>query len=151
MKPARINSPTDILLVEDNPGDARLAQEAFKEGAQPTDVNIVTDGIEAINFLRQQDNYGNAARPDLIILDLNLPRKDGRQVLAEIKSDPNLLSIPVIVLTMSSAEEDIDRCYALHANSYLVKPFEFEEFVRLVREIETFWLAAAKLPPKPVV
>ncbi|MFP3975497.1 MAG: response regulator [Dehalococcoidia bacterium] len=140
--------PVDILLVEDNPGDARLAKEAFKDGKAPTEIHVVSDGVEAMNFLRRQGQYADAPFPDLILLDLNLPRKDGREVLAEIKTDSNLKRIPVIILTVSNAEQDIIQTYNLHAACYLNKPFEFDEFMELVQQIDEFWLATAKLPPK---
>jgi CheY-like chemotaxis protein len=137
----------DILLVEDNPGDARLAAEAFKEGTVPTRLHVVQDGIEAMSFLRRQGGYGSVPRPHLVLLDLNLPRKDGREVLAEIKDDPNLCRIPVIVLTTSQAESDINRSYELHANCYIVKPVDFDRFIDVVKGIEDFWCSLVKLPP----
>jgi CheY-like chemotaxis protein len=137
----------DILLVEDNPGDARLAAEAFKEGSVPTRLHVVQDGIEAMSFLRREGAYEAAPRPDLVLLDLNLPRKDGREVLAEIKEDLHLRRIPVIVLTTSQAETDVNRSYDLHANCYIVKPVDFDRFIDVVRGIEDFWCTLAKLPP----
>ncbi|GAA0592658.1 response regulator [Caenispirillum bisanense] len=137
----------EILLVEDNPGDARLAAEAFKEGNIPTQLHVVQDGIEAMSFLRRESPYGEVPRPDLVLLDLNLPRKDGREVLAEIKEDPHLRRIPVIVLTTSQAETDISRSYELHANCYIVKPVDFDRFIDVVRGIEDFWCSLVKLPP----
>lgn len=139
----------DILLVEDNPGDARLAAEAFKEGRLRPRLHVVQDGIEALAFLRQQGAYEAAPRPDLILLDLNLPRKDGREVLAEIKADGTLRRIPVIVLTTSQAESDVSRCYDLHANCYIVKPVDFDRFIDVVRGIEGHWCSMVKLPPAP--
>ncbi|CCG09038.1 response regulator [Pararhodospirillum photometricum] len=138
----------DILLVEDNPGDARLASEAFKEGGLPTILHMVQDGIEAMAFLRREPHYSTVPRPDLILLDLNLPRKDGREVLAELKQDPDLKRIPVIVLTTSQAEADIMRSYDLHANCYIVKPVDFDQFIDVVRGIEQFWCTLVKLPPR---
>ena len=135
-----------ILLVEDNPGDARLTMEAFREAKVRNDVRVVTDGVEALAFLRREDKYANAPRPDLILLDLNLPRKDGREVLEEIKSDENLRRIPVAILTTSRAERDILSSYDLHANFFVSKPVDFEEFIRVVRGIEDFWLSIVKLP-----
>lgn len=137
----------DILLVEDNPGDARLAAEAFKEGRVPTRLHVVQDGIEAIAFLRREGPFDSAPRPDLVLLDLNLPRKDGREVLAEIKEDPQLRRIPVIVLTTSQAETDVNRAYELHANCYIVKPVDFDRFIDVVKGIEDFWCSLVKLPP----
>ena len=138
--------PIEILLVEDNPGDVRLTQEVFKDSKIRNRLHVARDGEEAMTFLRNGVNRGDGARIDLILLDLNLPKKDGREVLAEIKADDGLKHIPVIVLTVSSAEEDILRSYNLHANCYLTKPIEFDEFVRIVRSIEDFWLAIVKLP-----
>lgn len=138
----------DVLLVEDNPGDARLASEAFKEGDFLTRLHVVQDGIEALAFLRREKNYGSAPRPDLVLLDLNLPRKDGREVLAEIKADEDLRSIPVIVLTTSQAEADIRKSYKLHANCYIVKPVDFDRFIDVVKGIEAFWCSLVRLPPK---
>lgn len=137
----------EVLLVEDNPGDARLAAEAFKEGAVPCRLHVASDGIEAMAFLRRQGRHETAPRPDLILLDLNLPRKDGREVLAEIKEDPGLRRIPVIVLTTSQAESDIARAYELHANCYIVKPVDFDRFIDVVRGIEDFWCRLVKLSP----
>ncbi len=137
----------EILLVEDNPGDARLAAEAFKEGRVQTHLHVVQDGIEAMSFLRRQGPYEVAPRPDLVLLDLNLPRKDGREVLAEIKQDSALRRIPVIVLTTSQAESDVTRSYDLHANCYIVKPVDFDRFIDVVKGIEDFWCSLVKLPP----
>ncbi|SDG56497.1 Response regulator receiver domain-containing protein [Roseospirillum parvum] len=138
----------DILLVEDNPGDARLASEAFKEGNIATRLHIVQDGIEALAFLRGEGTGGGSHRraPDLILLDLNLPRKDGREVLAEIKNDPALRRIPVIVLTTSQAETDISHSYDLHANCYIVKPVDFDRFIEVVKGIESYWSSLVRLP-----
>ncbi|WP_141619669.1 response regulator [Myxococcus sp. AB036A] len=142
-------SPIEILLVEDNPGDVRLTVEALKEGKVRNRLSVARDGVEALAFLRRQGAYADAAQPDLILLDLNLPRKDGREVLAEIKVDPALRRIPVVVLTTSKAEEDILRTYDLHANCYIAKPVELEQFISVVRSIDDFWLSVVHLPPKP--
>jgi two-component system response regulator len=136
----------DILLVEDNPGDARLAQEALKESKVRNKIHIVKDGIEATDFLFKRNHYKDAPRPDLIILDLNMPKKDGREVLAEIKEDENLKRIPVVVLTISKAEEDILKSYNLHANCYITKPLDLDKFMEVVRTIEDFWLTIVMLP-----
>lgn len=138
----------EILMVEDNPGDVRLTQEALKEGKVMNHMNVVWDGMEAIAFLRKEGEYVDAPRPDLILLDLNLPKKDGREVLAEIKEDNNLKHIPVVVLTTSEAEQDIIRSYNLHANCYIVKPVGLDQFMKIVESIEDFWLSVVKLPPK---
>lgn len=140
--------PIEILLVEDNPGDARLAIEAFKDGADRLASNLhrVEDGVEALEFLRRQNAHSDAVRPDLILLDLNLPRKDGREVLAEIKEDESLRLIPVLVLTTSRAERDILETYSLHANGYVTKPIDLDEFTEVVSSIQDFWFATAKLP-----
>jgi len=136
----------DILLVEDNPGDARLAKEALKEGKVKNQLHIVTDGVEATDFLFKRNDYKDAPSPDLIILDLNLPKKDGREVLAEIKADENLKSIPIVILTTSKAEEDILKAYNLHANCYITKPLDLNKFLEVVKSIEDFWLTIVKLP-----
>lgn len=136
----------NILLVEDNPGDVRLTREALKEGRILNDVTVITDGMDAMAFLRCEGKYCDATTPDLILLDLNLPKKDGREVLADIKADPRLRRIPVVVLTTSSAEEDILRTYDLHANCYVTKPVDLEQFMRVVQSIEQFWLNIVKLP-----
>jgi len=138
--------PIEILLVEDNPADARLTMEALKDGKVKNNLAMVQDGVEAMAYLRNQGKYAEAVRPDLILLDLNLPKKDGREVLAEVKSDPALRSIPVVVMTVSKAEEDIIKSYDLHANCYVNKPVDFEQFMRVVRTIEDFWLTIVKLP-----
>lgn len=136
----------EILLVEDNPGDARLAQEALRESKLRNNLYIVEDGIEAMKFLHQEEKYTKMPKPDLILLDLNLPRMDGREVLKSIKSDDNLKRIPVVILTMSSAEEDILKSYNLFANCYITKPIDLEQFIKVVRSIEDFWLTIVKLP-----
>ncbi len=138
----------DILLVEDNPGDVRLAQEALKESKIRNKLFIVEDGVEAMQFLRQEGKYAAAPRPDLILLDLNLPRKSGREVLAEIKNAENLKRIPVVVLTVSRAEEDVIKCYNHHANCYITKPLDFNQFMEVTKSIEEFWLTIVRLPPK---
>ena len=136
----------DILLVEDNPGDVRLTEEALREGKVKNRLHVANDGVEAIEFLRREGKYIDAVKPDLILLDLNLPRKDGREVLKEIKADPGLRVIPIVVLTTSAAEEDILKTYNLHANCYITKPVDLEQFLKIVRTIEDFWLSVVKLP-----
>ncbi len=140
------NRPVEILLVEDNPGDVRLTIEALKEGKMSNNVNTVGDGAEALAFLHQSGNYADAPRPDLILLDLNLPKKDGREVLEEIKEDPELKRIPVVVLTTSQAEQDILKVYELHANCYITKPVDLDQFMKVVKSIEDFWLTVVRLP-----
>lgn len=147
MKQQMTGKSIDILLVEDNPGDVRLTQEALKEGKVLNKLHVAKDGVEALAFLRQQGRYANAIRPGLILLDLNLPKKDGREVLAEIKTDPEFRRIPVVVLTTSEAEQDIMQAYNLHANSYITKPVDLDQFVSVVASIEEFWLTVVKLPP----
>jgi len=146
---ARPPQSVDILLVEDNPGDVRLIQEALQDGKLLNRVSTVTDGQKALAYLRKEGSYAQATRPDLILLDLNIPRKDGREVLAEIKADPHLRSIPVVIVTSSQAEEDILRSYNTHANCYVTKPVDLEKFVAVVRAIEEFWVSIVRLPPKP--
>ena len=138
--------PIDILMVEDNPGDIRLTLEALKENKMNNALHVAKDGVQAMAFLRQEGEYADAPRPDLILLDLNLPRKDGREVLAEIKADPSLMRIPVVILTTSQAEEDILRSYNLHANCFVTKPVDLDQFIRVVQSIEQFWLTIVKLP-----
>jgi two-component system, chemotaxis family, response regulator Rcp1 len=140
--------PAKLLLVEDNPGDVRLTMEALKEGRVINDLTVVGDGEEAIAFLRQQGQYANAERPDLVLLDLNLPKKGGLEVLAEIKQDPHLKQIPVVVLTTSQAEQDVLRTYDQHANCYIVKPVDLNQFMDVVHSIRKFWLAVVMLPPQ---
>lgn len=142
------SNPIRVLLVEDNPGDIRLTQEAFRENKMLNSLSVVKDGVEAMEFLLQEGKYEAALRPDLILLDLNLPRKDGREVLAEIKSDSSLKLIPVVILTTSDADEDILKSYELHANCYIKKPVDLEQFINVVRSIEDFWVAVVKLPPQ---
>lgn len=141
-------TPIEILLVEDNPADVRLTVEAFKEVKLSNNLNVVEDGVEAMAFLRREGKYGDVPRPDIILLDLNLPRKSGREVLEEIKTDQNLKRIPVVILTMSNAEEDILKTYNLHANCYITKPVDLNQFIKIVKSIENFWLSIVKLPPK---
>lgn len=136
----------NILLVEDNPGDIRLTKEVLKEGKIRNVLNVVTDGEEALFFLKKIGQYKDVYTPDIILLDLNLPKKDGREVLSQIKSDPILKMIPVIVLTTSDAEQDIMNVYAHHANCYITKPVDFNQFINVVRSIENFWLTIVKLP-----
>jgi len=142
-----IQMPVDILLVEDNPGDVLLTQEAFREGDYSPRLSIAEDGEEALQFLKKQGCFRDAPRPDLILLDLNLPKKDGRELLADVKQDPELHQIPIIVLTTSSAEQDVRRAYNLHANCYLTKPLDMESFLRKVHAVEEFWLNVVRLPP----
>lgn len=141
--------PIEILLVEDSPGDVRLTREALKDAKVSNNLTVAGDGVEALEILRHQGPRPDVSRPDLILLDLNLPRKDGRQVLAEIKADPDLKRIPVVILTTSDAEEDILRTYELHANCYITKPVDLDQFMRVVKSIEDFWLAIVKLPGEP--
>ena len=140
------HEPVEILLVEDNPGDARLAEEALKESKVRNNLYHVKDGVEAMQFMRQQAEYASVPPPDLILLDLNLPRKDGREVLAEIKEDPELRLVPVVVLTTSEAERDLVKSYDLHANAYIVKPIDLDRFIEVVQAIESFWFTIVKLP-----
>ncbi|MDM8549056.1 response regulator [Desulfobacterales bacterium HSG2] len=140
------NRTFHILLVEDSPGDIRLTQEALREEKMPCTLDVVRDGVEATAFLQREGEYADAARPDLILLDLNIPRKDGREVLAEIKADEKLKQIPVVVLTTSRSNEDIVRCYDLHANCYINKPVDFEEFISMVKSVGHFWFRVVKLP-----
>ncbi|WP_199339558.1 response regulator [Nostoc sp. FACHB-892] len=140
--------PIEVLLVEDNPGDAQLTRIALEDSKISINLNVVEDGVEAMAFLRKQEKYVKAVHPDIVLLDLNLPRKDGREVLAEIKADENLRRIPVVVLTTSQAEEDILKAYNLCANCYITKPVDFDQFVKIVQSIENFWFAIVKLPPE---
>ncbi len=141
------NRPVEILLVEDNPGDERLTREALKEGKVYSNLHWVKDGVEAMEFLRRQGKYSSVPRPDIILLDLNLPKKDGREVLHDIKNDDALKRIPVVVLTTSKAEEDVLRTYNLHANCYVTKPVDLEKFIVVVKSIDVFWLTVVTLPP----
>jgi len=141
-------NPLEILIVEDNPGDARLAREGLRECKIRNNLYVVDDGVKAMGFLRRQGEYANTPRPDLILLDLNLPKKDGREVLREIKEDESLRLIPIVVLTTSKAEEDIVKSYSLHANCYVTKPLGLQQFLHVVQSIEDFWFTIVKLPPK---
>ncbi len=140
--------PVEILLVEDNPADVRLTEENFKESKIQNNLHVVSDGIEAMAFLRREGNYVNAVRPDLILLDLNLPKKNGHEVLAEIKAENELKCIPVVILTVSKADEDILKAYNLHANCYITKPIDLEQFTKVVQSIEEFWFSIVKLPAR---
>ena len=147
MKGESMARQVEILLIEDNPGDVRLTIEAMKEGKILNHINVVNDGLEALEFLHRQGKYSDVPRPDLILLDLNLPKKDGREVLAEIKEDPCLKRIPVVILTTSQAEQDIIKTYELHANCYITKPVDLDQFLSVARLIEDFWLTVVRLPP----
>ena len=138
--------PIEILLVEDNPGDVRLTVEGLNEGKVRNNLHVAKDGVEALSFLRRQGEHADAVRPDLILLDLNLPRKDGREVLADIKADPDLKTIPVVVLTTSRAEQDVLHSYELQANCYITKPVDLDQFITVVKSIENFWLTIVTLP-----
>jgi two-component system response regulator len=139
--------PIEILLVEDNPGDIRLTKEALRDSKIHNNLSVVTDGVEAMAFLRREAEYNRSPRPDIILLDLNLPRKDGREVLEEIKADESLRRIPVVVLTTSDDEQDIVQSYDLHANCYITKPVDLNRFITIVKTIENFWFSIVKLPP----
>jgi len=139
--------PVEILMVEDNAGDARLTEEALKDSKVINNLHHARDGVEALEFLRREGKHKNAPVPDIILLDLNLPRKDGREVLAELKAMPRLKNIPVVVLTTSDAEQDIVMSYNLHANCYITKPVDLDKFIEIIRGIENFWLSIVKLPP----
>jgi chemotaxis family two-component system response regulator Rcp1 len=139
--------PVEILLVEDNPGDVRLTKEALKEGKVYNNLHWARDGVEALEFLKREGKHAKAPRPDIILLDLNLPKKDGREVLAVIKQDAVLKHIPVVVLTTSKADEDVLRSYELHANCYVTKPVDLEKFIQVVQSIDRFWLTVVTLPP----
>jgi len=138
--------PIEVLLVEDDEGDVLMTREALDEGKVLNRLNVVGDGVEAIDYLRGEKGYEGATRPDLILLDLNLPKRDGRQVLAEVKGDPDLRRIPIVVLTTSEAEEDVLRSYDLHANAYVTKPVDFERFVEVIRQIDEFFISVVRLP-----
>ena len=142
----KLSRPVDILLVEDNPGDVRLTQEAFRESRMPVKLSVVMDGEDALNYLYRRPPYENVTRPDIILLDLNIPKKDGREVLSEIKNDLSLKYVPVVVLTTSNAEQDIVRTYNLNVNAYINKPVDFDKFFDIVLKIEEFWLMTAILP-----
>ncbi|MFZ1747478.1 MAG: response regulator [Nitrospirales bacterium] len=143
-----MQNPIEILLIEDNPADIRLTQEAFREARLQNTLHVVQDGVSAMAFIRQTAPFQQAPRPDLILLDLNLPKKDGREVLKESKSDPHIRTIPVVVLTTSDDEADVLRSYDLHANAYLVKPIDILQFIKMIQSLEDFWLSVVKLPPK---
>ncbi|MBF2021204.1 MAG: response regulator [Hydrococcus sp. C42_A2020_068] len=142
------NKPIEILLIEDNPGDIELTKIALEDNKMTINLSVVEDGVEALKFLKKEGKYANVPHPDLILLDLNLPKKDGREVLAEMKADPILKRIPVVILTTSQAEEDVLRAYNLCANCYITKPVDFDRFVKIVRSIENFWFTIVKLPPE---
>lgn len=146
MKP----KPIAILLVEDSPGDVRLTEEAFREAKVLNEMHVVADGVKAMQYLRREGEYAEALHPDLILLDLNLPRMDGREVLAEIKADPGLSHIPVVVLTTSQAERDVAVSYKLHASCYVTKPVDLDKFMSVIHSVESFWLSVVKLPPPDV-
>jgi CheY-like chemotaxis protein len=146
MTPRPAGRPIEVLLVEDDPGDVLLIREAFEFNKVHNNLNVVSDGEQALGFLRREGEYAGAARPDLVLLDLNLPRKDGREVLAEVKQDPDLRTIPIVVLTTSEAEEDVLKSYQLHANAYVTKPVDFERFVSIVRQIDDFFVSVVRLP-----
>ncbi|KAF5411239.1 MAG: putative methanogenesis regulatory protein FilR2 [Candidatus Methanogasteraceae archaeon] len=141
-----VGKPVEILLVEDNPGDVRLTQEVLRDGKMNNNLYVAKDGVDAVTFLRREGAYADSPVPDIILLDLNLPKKDGREVLAEIKADFDLKHIPVVVLTTSKAEQDIHKAYNLHANCYITKPVDLDQFIQVVRSIEDFWLTIVKLP-----
>ena len=147
MMDQQIGRPIEILLVEDNPGDVRLTIEALKEGKVYNNLSVVPDGTEAMEYLRKQGRHAESIRPDLVLLDLNLPKKDGREVLIDIKTDEELKSIPVIILTSSQAEEDVLKAYNNYANCYVTKPVDVDQLFKIVKAIENFWLAIVKLPP----
>jgi len=147
MAETRVGKPVEILLVEDNPGDVDLAKAALEDSKVRNALHVVNDGEEAMTFLRQRGKHKDAPRPDLVLLDLNLPKRDGREVLNEIKSDPDLMRIPVVILTISKDEEDILKSYNLHANCFITKPIDLSQFVKVVKAIEDFWLTIVKLPP----
>jgi CheY-like chemotaxis protein len=140
--------PIEVLLVEDDPGDVLMTREAFEEHKVGNRLNVVSDGVDALAYLRKEEPYQGAVRPDLILLDLNLPRRDGREVLEEIKNDSSLRQIPVVVLTTSQADEDVLRSYQLHANAYVTKPVDFERFVTVVKQIDEFFISVVRLPPR---
>lgn len=140
--------PIELLLVEDNPGDVRLTQEVLKDGKFLNRISVVDDGVSALRYLRREGKFRDAVRPDMVLLDLNLPGKDGREVLGEMKADPALRRIPVVILTTSNAEVDVLKSYDLYANCYIVKPLDLEQFVKVVRGIEDFWLSIVKLPSR---
>jgi len=140
-------NPIEVLLIEDSPADVRLTREALKEEKMRINLHVAADGVEAMQFLRRQGKFAQAVQPDLILLDLNLPKKDGREVLKEIKTDESLKKIPVVILTMSKAEEDVLKTYDLHANCYITKPLDLNQFSKVVKSIQEFWMTIVKLPP----
>lgn len=146
MNPVDRPDPIEVLLVEDDPGDVLLIREAFEDNKVANRLHVVADGVEALDFMRQNGEHADAPRPDLVLLDLNLPRKDGREVLAEVKTDDALRTIPIVVLTTSQAEEDVLRSYDLHANAYVTKPVDFDRFIGVVRQIDQFFVSVVKLP-----
>jgi len=146
MMPKLPGQPIEVLLVEDDPGDVLLIREAFEFNKVHNNLNVVSDGEQALSYLRREGEWSDALRPDLVLLDLNLPRKDGREVLAEAKSDPSIRAIPIVVLTTSEAEEDVLKSYELHANAYVTKPVDFERFVSIVRQIDDFFVSVVRLP-----
>lgn len=146
MQRSSFGQPVEILLVEDSPGDVRLTQEALRENKVRNNLSVVTDGMEAMAFLRREAKYAAASRPDLVLLDLNLPKKDGREVLAEIKADEKLRHIPVVVLTTSEVDEDVLKAYDCRANCYVTKPVDLQQFLKVVKAVEDFWLTVVKLP-----
>jgi CheY-like chemotaxis protein len=148
MKTGKFSRPVEILLVEDNEGDVGLVEEVFEEAKMRNIIHVAEDGEEAMQFLYKEGKYKDVPRPDIILLDLNLPKKDGREVIAEIKNQDNLKRIPVVILTSSNAEKDIVKMYDLHANSYITKPVDFDQFIKVIKSIEDFWLQVVKLPPK---
>ena len=148
MSVAASTRPIEILLVEDNPVNVCLTEETLKDSSLATNLSVVGDGVEALAFLHREGRYARASRPDLILLDLNLPKKDGREVLAEIKVDPRLKCIPVVVLTTSGADEDVFNMYELHANCYITKPVDLDQFSTVVKSIQNFWFTTVKLPPE---
>jgi chemotaxis family two-component system response regulator Rcp1 len=145
--PGENGDPIEILLVEDNPGDVRLTEKAFADAGLVNNLNVVNDGVAAMNYLRQEGEYADSTRPDMVLLDLNLPRKSGEDVLTEIKGDEDLKRIPVVILTSSDAEEDMIRSYNEHANAYLTKPVDFQGFLDVVSRVEGFWISVVELPP----
>lgn len=149
MSPFASLVPVEILLVEDNPGDVRLTREALKEGKVRNNLTVVDDGVKALALLRREGEFEGAPRPDLILLDLNLPRMSGREVLAQVKSDPELRTIPIVILTSSQAEKDIVKAYELSVNCYVSKPVDLDQFVTVVKSIEDFWFSIVRLPPTP--
>lgn len=146
METRLMGRPVEFLLAEDNPGDVRLTKEALRESKISNNLNVVPDGVEAMAFLRREGKYADAPRPDVILLDLNLPKKDGREVLAEVKADPSLRLIPVVIITSSEAEQDVLKTYELYANCYVTKPVDLEQFIKVIQSIETFWLTIVTLP-----